>query len=79
MTDHFEGFPTSSTPFKLERSWQNVKGGMQPQPCRAGPAGIQVTMPEEDYSNIFQIQFELSDKVFQSSEFCQSMLCFLEN
>lgn len=56
MTDHFEAFLTSSTAFKEERSWQNVKGGRQPQPCRAGPAGIQVVMSEEDYSNIFSNQ-----------------------
>lgn len=53
MTDHFEGFPISSTPFKEGRSWQNVKGGRQPQPWRAGPAGIQVVMSEEEHSNIF--------------------------
>lgn len=56
ITDHFEVFPTSSTPFKEERSWHSVEGGRQPQPCRIGPAGVQIIMSEEDYSNLFQIK-----------------------
>lgn len=73
IIDHFEGFPTSSTPFKEERSWHSVEGARQPQHCRMGPAGVQMIMSEEDYSNVFQIEklwFSKSSSPLDSVKAC---------